>query len=281
MKSAAFDLHQPSNVAAALQLLANAEQSVKVMGGGQSLGPMLNLRLAQPEVLVHVARLPEMLTAKMDGDSLLMGAGVTHASIEDCLVPDVTRGLMPYVAANIAYRAIRNRGTIGGSLAHADPAADWVNTMMLLGASMQITSLDAQGASDATGHQREVVAHAFMQGPFTTALADNEILTAIRIPVLSSSARWGYYKFCRKTGEFAEAIGGVLSDPERGIHRVLIGATDNVPIVIHDAKALINASDSASITRILHDAGMAADPYAFKMHHTALIRAIAMLHQQA
>jgi len=281
MKSAAFDLHQPSDVAQALQLLTNAEQSVKVLGGGQSLGPMLNLRLAQPEVLVHVARLPEMLSVKMDGDSLLMGAGVTHASIEDGLVPDVTRGLMPYVAANIAYRAIRNRGTIGGSLAHADPAADWVNTMMLLGASMQITSLDAQGSPEATRHQREVVAHAFMKGPFSTDLADNEVLTAVRIPVLSASARWGYYKFCRKTGEFAEAIGGVLSDPERGIHRLLIGATDNVPIVIHDAEALIKSKDSADFKRMLRDLGMAGDPYAFKMHHTAVIRAIDMLHHQA
>ncbi len=279
MKSAAFDLYQPADVPGALQLLANPDQSVKVLGGGQSLGPMLNLRLAQPEVLVNVARLPEMLTAKMEGDSLIMGAGVTHARIEDGLVPDVTRGLMPFVASNIAYRAIRNRGTIGGSLAHADPAADWVNTMMLLGAVMQITSVKSAG--DGALVQREVPAHVFMQGPFTTVLADHEILTAIRIPALSASARWGYYKFCRKTGEFAEAIGGVLSDPERGIHRLLIGATDGVPLVIHEAQALMKPGDSAAITRVLQDAGMAQDPYAFKMHHTAVCRAIAMRHQQA
>jgi len=105
MKSAAFDLYQPADVPGALQLLGNPDQSVKVLGGGQSLGPMLNLRLAQPEVLVNVARLPELLNAKVEGDSLIMGAGVTHARIEDGLVPDVTRGLMPFVASNIAYRA--------------------------------------------------------------------------------------------------------------------------------------------------------------------------------
>jgi len=280
MKSTAFELVQPAEIGSALQSLENSELYAKVLGGGQSLGPMLNLRLAQPDVLVSLAKVPEMRMAVLDETSLLLGAGVTHALIEDGLVPDVTKGLMPYVAANIAYRAIRNRGTLGGSLAHADPAADWVNTMMLLGASIQITGrVQEAGASDYSLSQRTVDAQNFMQGPFTTALADHEILTAVRIRKLSASARWGYYKFCRKTGEFAEAIGGVLSDPERGIYRLLIGATDGVPLVINDAQALISSPDHAAIASILRDAGMGEDPYAFKMHHTALIRAIAMHNQ--
>lgn len=280
MKSAAFELLQPADIGSALHSLENSALYTKVLGGGQSLGPMLNLRLAQPDVLVSLAKVPEMRMATLDETCLFLGAGVTHALIEDGLVPDVTKGLMPYVAANIAYRAIRNRGTLGGSLAHADPAADWVNTMMLLGASIQITGrVQEAGTSDYSLSQRTVDAQNFMQGPFTTALADHEILTAVRIRKLSASARWGYYKFCRKTGEFAEAIGGVLSDPERGIYRLLIGATDGVPLVINDAQALINSPDHAAIASILRDAGMGEDPYAFKMHHTALIRAIAMHNQ--
>ena len=280
MKSAAFDLLQPADIGSALHSLENPTLYSKVLGGGQSLGPMLNLRLAQPDVLVSLAKVPEMRMATQDETSLLLGAGVTHALIEDGLVPDVTKGLMPFVAGNIAYRAIRNRGTLGGSLAHADPAADWVNTMMLLGASIQITGrIQVTGSLDYSLSQRTVDAQNFMIGPFTTVLADHEILTAVRIRKLSASARWGYYKFCRKTGEFAEAIGGVLSDPEKGIYRLLIGATDGVPLVINDAHALINSSDHAAIASILRDAGMGEDPYAFKMHHTALSRAIAMHNQ--
>lgn len=272
MKSAAFDFAAPGTVADALALLTSPNTYAKVLGGGQSLGPMLNLRLAQPELLVGVTGLPGMSTATLEEGSLLLGAGVTHARIEDGLVPDVTRGLMRYVAANIAYRAIRNRGTLGGSLAHADPAADWISTMMLVGATVLV-------AGHAALAPREVAMQDFMQGPFTTALSDQDILTGIRVPSFSASARWGYYKFCRKTGEFAEAIGAALSDPERGIHRLVIGATDAPPLVIDKAQDLIAEADPAAITRLLENAGLGDDPSALKMHRIAVSRAIAMLHQ--
>lgn len=279
MKSAAFELAVPGHVSEALALLADGSAYAKVLGGSQSLGPMLNLRLAQPERLVAVGRLPGMLTATREDNSLLLGAGVTHARIEDGEVPDVTNGLMPFVASNIAYRAIRNRGTLGGSLAHADPAADWVSTMLLVGATLRVATSTAAGADEAAITQRDIAMEDFMQGPFTTALSDQDILTGIRVPAFSASARWGYYKFCRKPGEFAEAIGGVLSDPERGIHRLLIGATDGVPLVFNNSQDLLSHADPAAMTRLLEDVGLGDDPGALKLHRIAACRAIDMLNQ--
>ena len=281
MKAVAFDLMRADGLGTALAGLKDNGLAVKVLAGGQSLGPMLNLRLAQPERVIDIRSLPELCSAKVEGEVLTIGAGVTHARIEDGLVPDVTQGLMPFVASNIAYRAIRNRGTLGGSLAHADPAADWVSTMMLLDATIMIAALsDASGQGQAHITQREVKAQDFMTGPFSTVLADHEVITAVRVPALSSSARWGYYKFCRKTGEFAEAIGAVLSDPPRGICRLVMGATDSKPWVLAQAAALVHSPDAASLNRLLEDAGVSEDPYARQQHRTAVLRAIAMLQHQ-
>ena len=276
MKAAAFDLFQPVGLSDALQMLTSSEGYSKLLGGGQSLGPMLNLRLAQPDVLVSISRLSELGGFTLNEASLLLGAGVTHAAIEDGLVPDVTLGFMPFVASNIAYRAIRNRGTLGGSLAHADPAADWVNALMLVGATLSIAGAAADGAVS----RREVAAKDFMLGPFTTVLADHEILTGVRIPKFSASACWGYYKYCRKTGEFAEAIGGALADPVRGIYRLLIGATEGVPLVFEGkSNAFLNASP-AEVASLLDKAGMGNDPYSLKMHQTAALRAMTMMRQR-
>ena len=135
MKPAPFDYERPRDLQAALPLLAEAGGTAKIIAGGQSLGPMLNLRLVEPQSHRRYRRAPRTQQVERRGDELVIGACVTHADIEDGRVPDVTRGAMPRVAANIAYRAVRNRGTIGGALSHADPAADWVSALSALGAS--------------------------------------------------------------------------------------------------------------------------------------------------
>ena len=137
MKPAPFDYARPSTLSDAIALL-RSEGSVKLLAGGQSLGPMLNLRLVQPDLLVDIAAVPELLRIETEGDGLLIGACVTHADIEDGRVPDPTGGALPAVAGAIAYRAVRNRGTIGGSLAHADPAADWPLALAALGADGRV-----------------------------------------------------------------------------------------------------------------------------------------------
>lgn len=268
MKPVAFDYERPSDVASAMRLLAASEGMGKVLAGGQSLGPMLNLRLAQPTLLVDVRTIERLREVKVTDDSLVLGACTTHAAIEDGLVPDVTRGLMRKVASDIAYRAVRNRGTIGGSLCHADPAADWLSTMMLLSATVIV-----EGVAGA----REIAMESFVSGAFASAIAEDEILVAVRIPKLSSGARWGYYKFCRKPGEFAEALAAVLVDAERRLCRAVIGATHTTPHVVTDARAFVEAFDAKGALAAVDEAGVGDDPYERQTHYTALKRAVASL----
>ena len=125
MKPAAFEYARPESLAQATRLLGEDPYGNRVLSGGQSLGPMLNLRLVQPKCLVDVRKIPEMTVAEEDNGALLLGGCITHSAIEDGKVPDIANGMMASVAAGIACRAVRNRGTVGGSLTHADPAADW------------------------------------------------------------------------------------------------------------------------------------------------------------
>jgi aerobic carbon-monoxide dehydrogenase medium subunit len=214
---------------AALAVLGETKTSTKIIAGGQSLGPMLNLRLVEPQLIVDISGLAELKQVERRGDELVLGACITHADIEDGRIPDVTRGAMQSVAGNIAYRAVRNRGTIGGSLSHADPAADWVSALSALGARLTLRS--RVGA-------RIVTMEDFIVAALESALSDGEIVETVHVPAIPASAHWGYAKSCRKTGEFAHAIGAILVDPSAATARVVIGAIDAAPIVITDAAEL-------------------------------------------
>jgi carbon-monoxide dehydrogenase medium subunit len=229
MKPAPFAYERPRDLNAALSMLAASNGSAKIIAGGQSLGPMLNLRLVQPELIVDISGLAELKRAEVSGGELVLGALVTHADIEDGRTADVTRGAMRAVAANIAYRAVRNRGTIGGSLSHADPAADWISALSALGARVTLRSLS--GA-------RTMAVEDFVVGALESALHAGEVVEAVHVPARPASAHWGYAKSCRKTGEFADAIGAVLVDPTAALARVVIGAIDTTPLVIAEAAEL-------------------------------------------
>lgn len=229
MKPVAFDYERPATLADAVTLLGQAHGFSKVLAGGQSLGPMLNLRLAQPDLLVDITSIPELTALTDDRDYLEIGACVTHADIEDGRIPDHTGGLFRHVAGRIAYRAVRNRGTIGGSLAHADPAADWISALALLDAQVMVWS---------NRGSRSVAVADLVVSSFTTVLQPDELIRSIRVPKLSAQARWGFYKFSQKAGEFAHTIGGVLHDPDRGTFRAVIGAIETAPIVVADARTL-------------------------------------------
>ena len=138
MKPVRFDYRRPADVASAIALAQSDNLIVKFIAGGQSLGPMLNLRLAQPDLLIDLTGIAELKQVAETADALTIGACVTHADIEDGRVPDVARGALRSLASGIAYRAVRNRGTIGGSVSHADPAADWIAGLAALGASVMI-----------------------------------------------------------------------------------------------------------------------------------------------
>jgi aerobic carbon-monoxide dehydrogenase medium subunit len=264
MKPVAFDYERPLELASAIRLLAESDGTAKVMAGAQSLGPMLNLRLAQPRLVVDVRGIRDLHDVSESADSVFLGSCITHAAIEDGKVPDPSRGLMREVAANIAYRAVRNRGTIGGSICHADPAADWPNVLPLLAAVAVI---------EGPAGRREVALERFMIGAFSTVLGDDEVLAGLRIPKLSGRARWGHYKLCRKPGEFAEAVGAVLIDPERAVCRAVIGATHAAPHVIENADFLGERFDSERALAAIATAGLGDGAYERQIHHAALKRA--------
>jgi carbon-monoxide dehydrogenase medium subunit len=273
MKAAAFAYERPTDLNTALALMANADGTIKIIAGGQSLGPMLNLRLVEPDTIIDISGLSELKRAERDGDELVIGACVTHGDVEDGRIPDVTRGAMQRVASAIAYRAVRNRGTIGGSLSHADPAADWVSSLSGLGARVTLRS--------ATG-VRNLPIEKFITGALESALQPGEIVEAVRVPVTAPSARWGYVKACRKIGEFAHAIAAVLIDPERATARVVLGALEAAPIVLSDASALFGGRvtgdfkqhfDARVADAVLIKAGV-ADAVDRHIHVAVLRRAI-------
>jgi carbon-monoxide dehydrogenase medium subunit len=233
VKPVRFDYERPTDLAAAVALGRRGDAVVKYMAGGQSLGPMLNLRLVQPDLLVDITAIAELRHVEQTPDTITLGSCITHADIEDGRVPDVASGALRKVASGIAYRAVRNRGTIGGSIAHADPSADWISALAALGGSAVI-----QG----DGRERRVPVEDFVVGVFETVLAADELVIGIEIPRQSPSARWGYYKACRKTGEFAYAIGAFLHDPARSVCRAVVGATGAKPIVLTDAGQLFNGT---------------------------------------
>lgn len=261
MKPVAFDYARPTGIDEAVALLA-ANPDAKVLAGGQTLGPMLNLRLAQPLLLVDITRIAELAAVTEDADAITIGATITHAAIEDGRIADPTGGFLTRVAHGIAYRAVRSRGTIGGSLAHADPAADWLSCLSALGAEVLLRGTD--GA-------RRLALSRFMRGAMETELAHDELVVGIRVPKFSSRARFGYHKICRKTGEFAEAIGVAVHDPDRDVLRLVASTAAGAPIVIEDRTF---NDDAVTLRRRLTEAGLDGDTYEMNVRIAALQRAV-------
>jgi carbon-monoxide dehydrogenase medium subunit len=247
MKPVPFAIARPSSLREAAKLVRE-NSAGKIIAGGQSLGPMLNLRLARPSMLIDITGIPELTHVESDADNLTVGACITTADVEDGRVGADALPMLAEIAGGIAYRAVRNRGTVGGSLCHADPAADWITAL---------AALDADAVVGDGARQRIVPISRLMRGAFETDIDPDEILQAIRIAKPSRRARWGYYKVCRKAGEFALAIGAVYSDPERGVFRAVIAATSGAPLVVEDASVIFGGARSLQPTARL-DAPAAA-----------------------
>lgn len=189
------------------------------------------------------------------------------------MVEDPTRGFLPHIAHGIAYRAVRNRGTVGGSLAHADPAADWMTAMVALGAGVLV-----HGPGDVV---RRCDAGTFMRAGFATELRGSELIGTIEVPRLSPAARWGYYKICRKRGEFATAIGAVVLDDTHGIARVVCGATLGRPVLLPASATRLAESGPDAAIALVGDEVVAlladADDTACQLHAVAVQRALRQL----
>jgi carbon-monoxide dehydrogenase medium subunit len=265
LKPVRFEYAPAATAAAASVLLARAADGAKTIAGGQSLGPMLNLRLARPPALVDVSQATDMRTARDEGDAILYGGAVTHAEIEDGDVPDATPGWLASAARRIAYRAVRNRGTIAGSLAHADPAADWVNVLTALGGHVVI----ARGST-----LRTVALTDFFTGPFATVLEHDEVVAGVRVLKRGATARWGYWKFCLKAGDFAKASAAVLLDPDRKETRILLGAIEQPPVLLTDPSAILEGR--RSLADVVRQAAPHLSDESRTLHIAALRRAIVL-----
>lgn len=282
MKAAAFAYQKASSISQLNEGLARQDDLVKLMAGGQSLAPMLNLRLARPSRLIDLSGLEELRQVYASQDEIMVGAAVTHAAIEDGLIAKTLGTSTPLarmlaeVASDIAYRAVRNRGTMAGSIAHADPAADWVLALTTLNAGVACSAPD--------GSRRLVPMTEFMRGAFTTALQEREFISALHIPKFSPAMRWGYFKFCRKTGEFAEASCCVVIDPQQRYARVVLGALSGAPAQLPEiagtvAAGGVGAVSSASIEAAVQAAHRDGDLPSKRMAAAAVKRALAQLEQ--
>jgi aerobic carbon-monoxide dehydrogenase medium subunit len=270
MKAPAVDYARPRTLEEAIELLAKHEDMARVIAGGQSLVAMMNLRIVAPGLLIDISRLPELISMGGDTDTVVLGACISHAAIEDGAVDDPSRGLMPRAAATLAYRAIRTRGTIGGSLALSDPAAEWPAVLM---------ALDAEAILCGPRGERSLKCTEFTTGTFETQLAADEILMAVRIPKMSADARWGYVKLCRKSGEFASALAVAVADWARGHSRVVIGAANGAPLVLENAsRALFDHRGDDLAGAVAADLDGAAtrhfDNYQRSLHDVAAMRAV-------
>ena len=194
MIPAAFDYIVPDSLEAAAASLADAGDNAKVMAGGHSLLPLMKLRLAQPAVVIDLKRLDSLRQIQLDGGTLRIGALVTHHQVETSGDVNENCSLLATVAGSIGDPQVRNRGTIGGSVVHADPAADWPAALLAMGASVHLTS---------KGGERSVAAGDFFLGPLTSAIEANEILTAVSVAVPAAGTRSAYRKVKQKASGFA------------------------------------------------------------------------------
>ncbi|WP_394061618.1 FAD binding domain-containing protein [Alcaligenes sp. WGS1538] len=238
MKAAKFEYEKASSLKQVQDALRGDCAGVRLMGGSQSLGPMLNLRLVRPGRVLDLSAVPELRQVSAAEGRVRIGAAVTHAQIEDGVYEPLRGHMMQKVAGRIAYRGVRNRGTLGGSLAHADPAADWVLTCAALGARVNVRG--AQGL-------RPVPMGEFMLAAYTTVLEAGEFIESVDVPWVSATARWGYYKFTRKVGEFADASCACYFDPATRTARVVIGAMEGAPRSLPELAVKVAAQGAAAL----------------------------------
>jgi aerobic carbon-monoxide dehydrogenase medium subunit len=203
MKSPAFDYARPTTLAEAVSLLTSREGEAKVLAGGQSLVPMLAFRLAAPTLLVDLNRLNELRYIRIEDDGVRLGAMVRWRQIEDDVRLVSAHPLLVAALKHVAHYQVRNRGTIGGSLAHADPAAELPGIVVTC--EGEITAIGVAG-------RRVMRAADFFLGPLTTALKPEEIIVELHLPPWPAQRRWGFEEFSRRRGDFALAAAALYYD---------------------------------------------------------------------
>ena len=234
MKMPPFDYACPTTLLEAVALLASRDDA-KALAGGQSLVPMLAFRLAQPALLVDLRKLAELRKITISADGVRLGAMVRWRDILDDDRLTTAQPLLKAAVAEVAHYQIRNRGTVGGSLAHADPAAEMPGIAVTCEAEIHVRGK--------TG-SRTIKAAEFFVGPLMTALAADEIIVEVRLPAWPAGRRWGFQEFARRRGDFALAAAAVFYDEEDGgkicnAHAGAIGVADR-PLRLHAVENILN-----------------------------------------
>ena len=269
MKAAKFEYKKPRTIAEACASLR--EDNALALAGGQSLVPMLNLRVALPDLVVDLGDLEELKGVSQDSGRLRLGALTTHSSIEDGRFPDPFDGLLQKMASRISYRAVRNHGTVGGSVALADPAADWPACLIALDASVRVH--DGQKS-------KSVRLANFVTGQYSTLLKPGEIIVGFDVNVPDAPLRWGSAKVVRKSGAFASSLSFAVQSGKGGPSTIVLSAAMDKPCVfdrtaeyvrtpqITEAglRAAISADYSAHVSE--------SDAYLSRLHRSTVFRAV-------
>jgi carbon-monoxide dehydrogenase medium subunit len=255
LKPAPFGYHRAASVADAVALLAAYDGSARVIAGGQSLMPMLNMRLLRPDALVDVNGLRELADVRQAGEATVLGALVRYTAIERSQVIAERLGLLPAVVRHVGDRQVRNRGTIGGSLAHGDPTGEIPLACLVLGATVR-----AAGPSG----RREIPVAALYQGSYATVLEPGEILTEVVFP--RSPRFFAFFEQCRRHNDFAvvsvAAVGDRAADGTWSGVRIGLGGVADQPVLAGAAAAAVAGSALAdeSITAAAQAALDVVDP---------------------
>ena len=257
MKMPPFEYACPATLSEAVALLASRDGDAKALAGGQSLMPMLAFRLASPSLLVDLRKLKELREIRIAQDGVHLGAMVRWRDIEDDARLATAHPLLAAAIEHVAHYQIRNRGTVGGSIAHADPAAEMPGIAV---------TCDAQIAVVGKGGKRTIAAADFFLGPLTTALEPDEIIVDVHLPAWPAGRRFGFQEFARRRGDFAMAAAAAFYDPDKNgratnAHVGVIGVGDT-PMRLPSVEAVLNGQvvDDATIAKAEAATSAAVDP---------------------
>lgn len=224
MKPSSFTYHKPQSVKEALAILAQvAPDDGRVLAGGQSLVPTMAFRVARPRHLVDINNIDALRRLEVRDGKLCVGACVRHAAFHRPVVDNPLGALLARIVRHIAHPPIRSRGTLCGSLANADPASEWCTLA---------ACLDAEIVAQSTGGTRVIPVRDYFQGIMTTALREDELLTEVRLPLLDAQARFGFYEFNRRAGDFAIAMAVAVyqvRDGKIAAPRIAVGGAEAHP----------------------------------------------------